>query len=1262
MRAHEEGRLVFFCGAGISYPAGLPGFKDLVEKIYTNVGTTKAAIEAKAFEKDQFDATLDLLERRLPGQRIAMRKALVKSLKPKLRRKGAMDTHAALLRLARNADNTIRLVTTNFDTVFNAAAKREKLKFSTYSAPMLPIPKSSHWNGLVHLHGAVPSNADASALNRLVITSGDFGLAYLTERWAARFVSELFRNYAVCFVGYSINDPVLRYMMDALAADRMLGEVTQQAWALGDCEAGLEKQKTEEWSSKGVVPILYEVPRGTHDHSALHKTLHAWASTYRDGILGKEKIVATHALAKPSASTQQDNFVGRMLWALSDRSGMPAKRFAEYNPAPSLEWLFGALCDNRYGKVDLPRFDVLPLEESDENLKFSLICRPPPHTHALRMTLTRGASEDTALDNVMLYIARWLLRHLNDSDLVLWILQQGGRLHERWSFLIMAELARLDRMQGEGQTAELDKIRTNSPNAIPNKFMQTVWRMLFNRQLKSPLRQRELDGWISRFQRYGITATTRAELRKALEPRVQLSKPFMLRHEPETSTEPKRMSEVFDYEVVLAADDVQTTLRDLNGNEKWRAELPHLITDFQLLLRDCLDLLRELGDADEQRERSYLDLPSVSPHSQNRGRRNWVSLIELCRDAWLAVKSSDSEQASSFARDWFSLPYPTFKRLAFFAASHDDCIASELWVDWLTAKKSQWLWSSETTREVLRLLALQGRNLSSVAQGRLEAAILAGPPNRVSSEAHEEPEKDPIRDRMIWLRLVKLETSEVTLSAPARERLDNLTRAYPELRVSPNEREEFLIWSSGTGHPDYEDHSETNVAPSNRRELAHWLKQPLPDDDFYYQDTWSETCRAHLSLSFTALLELALSGVWPEVRWKEALQTWSEEKYAPRSWRYASSLLACMPDATFARLVRPISWWLEVVSKTISQREDVFINLCRRVLEAQLSVEVDNDVDVAIADDPIGAAINHPVGQITEALLNAWFARKPNDNDGLPDDIEPLLTQITNTKAMEFRHGRVILAAQSIGLYRVDKPWFELRMLSRFDWAESVEEARAVWSGFLWSPRIHWPLLGALKPYIFDTASHCSELGTKTTQFAAFLTYMALEASKDFCLEEFAAPIAELPQDGLEASAEALKQSLESAGGQREASWKNRILPFWQKVWPKSSEFITENIAEDLIQLIIAAGSEFPQALSIVQDWLMPIEFPNYLLQKLDEEGICRRFPEEALNLLSRIINGRSYSSEKLWDCLEAIVQVQPELAGRPSYSQLNNFVRYSRN
>lgn len=45
LQAHEEGGVVFFCGAGISYPAGLPGFKGLVDEIYKRTGTTKTKIE-----------------------------------------------------------------------------------------------------------------------------------------------------------------------------------------------------------------------------------------------------------------------------------------------------------------------------------------------------------------------------------------------------------------------------------------------------------------------------------------------------------------------------------------------------------------------------------------------------------------------------------------------------------------------------------------------------------------------------------------------------------------------------------------------------------------------------------------------------------------------------------------------------------------------------------------------------------------------------------------------------------------------------------------------------------------------------------------------------------------------------------------------------------------------------------------------------------------------------------------------------------------
>jgi NAD-dependent SIR2 family protein deacetylase len=194
----KKDELYFFCGAGVSYPAGLFRFRGLVNEIYKQVGTYPTPIEQEAINREQFDATLDILEHRLLGQRFAVRSALKKVLQPNLRLKGATDTHSALLQLSCTRGGTLRLVTTNFDHVFERAAKRDKQKINSYAAPMIPIPKNSKWNGIVYLHGLLPINDnEPSELNRLVLTSGDFGLAYLTERWASRFVSELFRNYVV---------------------------------------------------------------------------------------------------------------------------------------------------------------------------------------------------------------------------------------------------------------------------------------------------------------------------------------------------------------------------------------------------------------------------------------------------------------------------------------------------------------------------------------------------------------------------------------------------------------------------------------------------------------------------------------------------------------------------------------------------------------------------------------------------------------------------------------------------------------------------------------------------------------------------------------------------------------------------------------------------------------------------------------------------------------------------------------------------------
>lgn len=1123
-----------------------------MDEIYRLNGTTLSDIECEAFERGQFDATLDLLERRLPGQRLAVRRALAQALKPKLRRKGATDTQAALLRLARSREGAVRLVTTNFDRIFHVAAKRTGQAFQAYAAPMLPIPKNSRWNGLVYLHGLLPEKPDDTALNRLVVTSGDFGLAYLTERWAARFVSELFRNYVVCFVGYSINDPVLRYMMDALAADRMLGEVTPQAWALGDCEPGQEHRKTIEWESKGVTPILYTVPAGTYDHSALHQTLHAWADTYRDGVQGKEAIVVKHALARPQDSTRQDDFVGRMLWALSDKSGLPAKRFADLNPAPPLDWLLEAFSDERFQYSDLPRFHVPPHVEVDTKLRFSLIRRPAPYDRAPPMMLASGGVSASQWDNVMFHLARWLVRHLDDPRLIIWIAERGGKMHDRWQWLIEHELDRFAALEREGKTSERDEILLHAPRAIPGPLMRALWRLLLSGRVKSPWRDTDLYRWQVRLKSEGLTTILRLELRELLAPKVVLKKPFRWSDDDSSSTdEPSRIKQLVDWELVLAADHVHSTLRDLT-NEPWKSALPQLLEDFQQLLRDALDLLRELGEANDRSDRSHWDLPSITPHWQNRGFRNWVSLIELLRDAWLEVRMGDSARATRIAQSWFELPYPTFKRLALFTASHNDCIQPEQWVDWLLAEGAWWLWSTYTRREVYRLFVLQGRHLAGAAQDHLEAAILAGPPRKMYRDDLEAERWQDLVAHSVWLHLAKLSTSGLVLGASTAARLAEISNAYPQWQLATNERDEFSHWMSGTGDPDYEESRDVDIAPRKRQELVQWLTKPMPERRPFYEDTWREVCRSRFFHSLSALYELAQNDVWPAGRWREALQAWSEEGMVMRSWRYAAPLVQTIPDAVLQEISHGVTWWMEAASKSINVHESILLKLCHRVLELPIDAGTGMTRNGAPIDQPVMEAINHPVGHVAQTLINLWFKQNPNDNDQLPAELKPIFTTLCDAQIDRFRHGRVLLGSRLITFFRVDRPWTEQHLLPLFSWSNPVE-AKAVWEGFLWSPRLYQPLLTAFKSQFLESANHYADLGEHRQQFATFLTYAALGPTEGYTEEEFRAAIGALPQEGLEESAQALSQALEGAADQRENYWKNRAQPFWQQIWPKSA-------------------------------------------------------------------------------------------------------------
>ena len=420
--------------------------------------------------------------------------------------------------MGKTRDNRTRLITTNFDRLFEGVIEKTSPPVEVFRAPLLPVPKN-RWDGLIYLHGSLTRSSSPNDLERLVLSSGDFGLAYLTERWAARFVSELLRNYTVCFIGYSINDPVLRYMMDALAADRLLGESLPEMFAFGSYSKGKKSQCEREWKAKNVVPILYPEHRR---HAYLHRTLREWAATYRDGVRGKERIVIECSMARPLTSTTQDDFITRMLWALADSSGLPARRFAELDPVPSLDW-FEPLSENRFYQSDLNRFGVTPHRTVDSNLTYSLTRRPSPYDLAPWMALADTEQQGSSWDNVMQSLALWLTRHLDDPGLLLRLVKLGGQLHGGLARPIENRIDELTKLEHDGDSAELDRIRANAPNAIPRPEMRTLWSLLLAGRVKPRGPDlHDLYAWCERFHRNGLTTISRLALREKLTPRVIL--------------------------------------------------------------------------------------------------------------------------------------------------------------------------------------------------------------------------------------------------------------------------------------------------------------------------------------------------------------------------------------------------------------------------------------------------------------------------------------------------------------------------------------------------------------------------------------------------------------------------------------------------------------------------------------------------------------------------------------------------------------------
>lgn len=1170
---------------------GLPSFAGLVDHVYEAARIEKDDAERIALDLRQsdpvlrhpkYDKVLGLLERSTRVGAEQVRRIVVERLS--VPPAGSLDVHRALLTLSRS-ESGVRLVTTNFDARFEQATIDE---LQIDSCPKLPVPKPHSWNSLVHLHGRI---APKQVSSDLVLTAADFGRAYLTERWASRFVTELFREFTVVFVGYSLDDPVMAYMVDALAAERQRGGGFNIAYAFAEYDdlLGGASAADSAWRAKNVEPILFD---RTGNYQALSGTLIAWAEIAQNPFRARKNI-ALEELSKLPAGPN-DPIVERVAWALQD----PAAAEALANSAISTQ------------EEDYPKIEAW-LECLREKGLFS---RPKnkglsPALDANSIIVgTPFASEQLGfLDTVGRLLGYWISRHLHIPHVLRWVLHQGGYIHPQVQDFVRRQLAQPD-------TSIPDRLRlfwTILLNETHWTRTDLIWAVDQYKISSSPDEKRVLAGLLVRHFKPRLT------LKEGMAKYIEYG-----RATDHTAQPPGPLETCAHLELSVGSDDDDTLVLPILREPGFLAEHALTLTSY---LEHAIDLL---AGPELYRSLAAFELPSVAPHEQNNHRDEWTILVDLVRDAHYQLSEVDRRQSDNLLGRWLLHKDSIFKRLSLNAITEDEKADIEHARTLLLANRSRGLWDQDLHREVLRFLRIGGGRLPPGLRKELIAAISKGPPRRGGKSGRKQYE--------IKLRLSKLAQAGA-LKGKA------LADFLPLPTDDVAERDEFLFWTSG-GWTSEDERGRTDLRSMLAGELATSLQGRKIDADAFEGLVLEDPTKA-----VAALRTLSNQASWPELYWERLLWMMSrpsaESQITDGTVRDVAALLTNAPPELLGDIGLAVAGFVEALARTWGPEAEA--DFRRLWTLAWAGVPLTSDTNDR---DSLTRALNHAAGKLAEAALLRVAKYDPKRNEGLPKEALEYMERVAQDRSASL--GRVIFATRLHYLFQLDPSWTRSKLLPLFDFDHS-NEAADLWAGFAWSPRMGPTLLAAMKDSLLKAVERYEALGRRGTNLINLFLAISLDVPDGFAREDVNKLIAALPEAGLVRVLRELEGRFQGEPSERRNEWIKNVQPWLQSYWPTAAARNTPKTSEAFISLILATGQGVPDAVRFARDYLKPITEGLYRLRKSDALKLYPDAIYEMLQKVIDHTSLVSWEKGTLASVLDRLEEVTPSITGDPKFGVL---------
>ena len=1255
LERRDAGRVVFLCGAGVSLPSGMPDF----------VGLTRHVIES--FDPPEDSGVMTAFEpwrRNRPGPRVPLDQifnllhqeygrndvnALVTERLTAVPKSGKLPReHDLIKRISSSRAGAPQIVTTNFDRLFEIGGTGAKA--GPHVPPALPdLARGASIEGITYLHGRL---AEAGAVDhRYVLSSADFGRAYLADGWATDFVRELLKRYTVVLVGYQAEDPPIKYLLQGLSQD---GEHDRSRLYVLD--KGLHEDIEAKWRDRGATAVAFP------GYPQLWQTMEAWAERADDPRDWRASVISTTRRDPKGMAPHERGQVAHVL-----RTNPGARLLSRAGSAAHPEWICvldasvrAAEPDRGFGTGD-GTFDPGLAYGLDDDLGHVseedrlrgigndnlLAWRPgddsPHEFHRLGGRQAEGAE---TMPTRLGHLVDWIRKSVHSPVLAWWAVRQNG-LHPRLLHCI------------EREVSDNDDLHESALHA---------WNLVLEHH-RDP-RSRHWDGsWFhfrKRVAAEGWTDSVLRDFRRVSRPRLEIR--------PSAGLDNVRPP-------TAGWDDIQ--LRDLGRVELKFLErhdndlvvpdtaLPQVFRILEDQLAVASGLLADVGTRSFTTPTCYQDREADGEMRHPEAAEVMILFVKLFE----RLTETRPELARAHVLTWPEADRFYFRKIKLYGLSRERLFEAEHAAKAVASLDQDAFWDTDVARELLFLLTDRWGEFSPYAKARLTERILDGPDQRDWWPDDEIPRmRRGLAAR--YGRYLELHGCDFTPEHAARlskivaglpdwsDALADSTVTEPGMRVG---------WVGIDEAPD-------SLVDLPVGEIVAKAKS-LPGrglQGFTERRPFKGLVRSNPRMALSALTAAGKKGEYPAEQWSVMIDGLPDD-IRPRLKRVFMHRIGRLPDDAIIELRYNLGRWLEEALESILDLdEDLAWGVYDHVVdgirgggeEAATSSQGDVFLDGKVirrSRRTLDHAINGPLGMCAEALFKAVPGETHEAGSLLPDQVKTRLERLLSASGEGADHAVSVTTRRLNWLMHVDPEWTRNLLVPMLDFDNPASEP--AWNGFLNQGKpslsalavLVKPLLLDLHPWIEGFAWE-RELSDVAGQWLGLMRIFRPDQPDGLTRREMRSVLRSMS----DAARHRFISWLAQVGKGNDNGWTSLVVPFLEEAWPKERRFRTSLSARAWLGLLEDSDDSFPAVYPAVKKFLVPVEpngysFFRFTRETDEDEPITTRFPEVTLDLVDAVtpgvVTGPPY---ELPGILGLIAETDRSLASDPRYLRLIDLVEQS--